>query len=168
MKPPPLPDNFGNYALGDFIEVVAPAEVSWWPQTAGWVWLGGFLAAYLLYSGWRALKRWHRNRYRREARRRLAQLSLAPADAARVTAASEILKITALAAYPRARVASLSGRDWTAFLNSRCEGEIFDAELSGLLAEAQYREASPSASQHAALLQACRHWVTQHRTPTDV
>ena len=40
MSAPPLPDTFGNYALGDFFEVVSPAAISWLPQTAGWAWLG--------------------------------------------------------------------------------------------------------------------------------
>ena len=29
MSAPPLPDIFGNYALGEFVEVVAPNAISW-------------------------------------------------------------------------------------------------------------------------------------------
>ena len=35
MSAPPLPDIFGNYILGDFVEVVSPENVSWLPQTVG-------------------------------------------------------------------------------------------------------------------------------------
>ena len=65
MSAPPLPDAFGNYALGDFVEVVSPAAISWLPQTAGWAWLGLAALALALYKGWRWLQHWHRNRYRR-------------------------------------------------------------------------------------------------------
>ena len=65
MSAPPLPEAFGNYALGDFAEVVSPAAVSWLPQTVAWRWLAAALAVYLLYRGWRWLRHWHRNRYRR-------------------------------------------------------------------------------------------------------
>ena len=33
VSAPPLPETFGNYALGDFAEVVSPAAISWLPQT---------------------------------------------------------------------------------------------------------------------------------------
>ena len=71
MSAPPLPEVFGNYALGDFVEVVSPAGVSWWPQTVGWLWLGAGLLAYLGLRLWRFLRHWYRNRYRREAIARL-------------------------------------------------------------------------------------------------
>ncbi len=55
MSAPPLPDIFGNYVLGDFVEVVSPENISWLPQTAGWVWLGAFLLAVLLRYGYNAV-----------------------------------------------------------------------------------------------------------------
>ena len=40
MSAPPLPEAFGNYALGDFVEVISPASISWLPQTPGWLFGG--------------------------------------------------------------------------------------------------------------------------------
>ena len=75
MSAPPLPDAFGNYALGEFVEVVPPPDISWWPQTTGWWWLGAVLAGFALHRGWKLLRHWYRNRYRREAAGRLQRLA---------------------------------------------------------------------------------------------
>ena len=72
MSAPALPEIFGNYLLGEeFVEVVSPAVVSWLPQTAGWACLGAVCLALLMRYGYRRLRQWYRNRYRREALARL-------------------------------------------------------------------------------------------------
>ena len=57
MSAPPLPEAFGNYALGEFVEVVSPADISWLPQTAGWTWVGIALLLFAGHRGWRAAGR---------------------------------------------------------------------------------------------------------------
>ena len=89
MSAPPLPEIFGNYALGDFVEVVSPDAVSWLPQPAGWRVVAAALLGLALYRGWRALRRWYRNRYRREAAERLQRL----AGAGQTLRAGDINKI---------------------------------------------------------------------------
>ena len=111
MSLPPLPDIFGNYALGDFNEVVSPPDV-------------GQLGLVLLRRLWRALLHWQRNRYRGEAERRLARLALDHELPVRV---NEILKLSAMAAFSRQQVASLSGPKWPGFLNATCDTPPFDA-----------------------------------------
>jgi len=168
VSAPPLPEVFGNYALGDFVEVVSPVGVSWWPQTVGWFWLGAGLLAYLGLRLWRVLRRWYRNRYRREAIARLQALPTAAAPDKLVGEINRLLKLTALAAFPREQVARLSGTDWVQFLNAQCPTATFSPQQGRLLAEGPYSGAELEAGKASQLLVACVDWVRNHENPADV
>ena len=168
MSAPPLPEVFGNYALGDFVEVVSPAGVSWWPQTVGWLWLGAGLLAYLGLRLWRFLRHWYRNRYRREAIARLQALSTAAAPAGLASELNRLLKLAALAAFPREQVARLSGPEWIQFLNAQCPSAVFSAQQCQLLAEGPYSGAQLEPADASQLLAACVAWVRNHENPADV
>jgi hypothetical protein len=162
---PPLPDIFGNYAIKGISEVLAPAAISWLPAAPGWRWLG---LALLLLAGWRAwlaLKKWHRNRYRREALQQLDKLAREQGDSL-LQALSALLKATALQAYPRTEVAGLSGSRWLAWLEDKCEGAAFSPGSAKLLAEAVYRgPGNAAAGDYRQLLLEARHWILSHREP---
>ncbi len=165
MSAPPLPEVFGNYALGDFVEVVSPEAISWLPQTAGWRWLGLLVLLAILYRGAKILRRWYRNRYRREATARVKRLL---AEQHRHTGAGEInrlLKLTALAAFPRKEVASLCGPDWVEFLNRQCPRPAFSAQQAELLGAASYRLDPLDAGARRDLLAASLVWIREHRDP---
>ena len=123
MSLPALPDIFGNYALGDFNEVASPPAVDWLPQTPGWYLVGALVLYWLARAGWRRLKHWYRNRYRGEAVRQLAAIETSDDLVVEV---NRLLKLTALAAFPRPQVAALSGESWTEFLNAQCEQPVFN------------------------------------------
>ncbi len=168
MSAPPLPDAFGNYALGDFVEVVSPQAVSWLPQTPGWWWLGAGLLALCLHRAWQRLRHWYRNRYRREAEERLQRLRGAAAGPELVSEANKLLKLAAMAAYSREGVARLSGRDWVDFLE-RCYPEpLFSEEHNELLAVGAYRLEAPGPGVAESLLDACILWVRGHQAMADV
>jgi hypothetical protein len=158
---------FGNYALGDFIEVVAPLPISWWPQTVGWWWLAGIIAIVAARRGWGRLRRWYRNRYRREAETRLRQLEGTAGGPALVAEINRLLKLTAMVAYSRERVASLSGDGWVGFLNGHCPAAPFSPEQGGLLALAAYTGAATDADSNRQLLAASLAWVRSHEAPED-
>lgn len=160
MSAPPLPETFGNYALGDFVEVVSPAGVSWLPQTVGWWLIAGLLIVYLSRWTWRLLTHWYRNRYRKEALNRLSRIS--PSDNYLVEL-SKLLKITAVAAYDRPETAQLTGAPWPDFLNRKCDTNPFDEELSTLLAEGVYRQVKLSEGQHDRILAAAKVWIKSHK-----
>jgi hypothetical protein len=168
MSAPPLPDIFGNYALGDFVEVTSPAAIDWWPQTTGWALLGGVLAVLLLRRLWQSARRWYRDRYRREALARLDALGSAGTGMPAPGEVNQLLKLTALAAWSRERVARLSGPEWTEFLNRSCASPPFDATLAALLATGPYTSPSVDPETSRRLLQASRQWITEHRGPGDV
>ena len=168
MSAPPLPDTFGNYALGDFVEVVSPAAINWWPQTAGWWWLGAALAGFALHRSWRILRHWYRNRYRREAAARLQQLAATTAGDTLVADINRLLKLTALVAYSREHVARLSGEEWVNFLNRQCTAPTFSTEQGELLALAAYTGHTIEANTGQQLLAASLAWVREHESPLDV
>jgi hypothetical protein len=167
MSAPPLPDAFGNYALGDFAEVVLPAAINWWPQTAGWWWLGAALAAFAAHRSWQALRRWYRNRYRREAAARLLQLAGAGGDSIPVADINRLLKLTALVAYSREQVARLSGEEWVNFLNGHCAARPFTGEQGALLALGSYTGEALDRGTGEQLLASSLVWVREHENPRD-
>lgn len=96
-------------SLSNLHDIVLPPEVGWWPLAPGWYGVLLVLALVVLLTGWRALKRWKSNAYRRAALRELGTLH---GD----TATAELLRRTALACVPREQVARLTGRAWPAWL----------------------------------------------------
>jgi hypothetical protein len=160
MSAPPLPEVFGNYALGEFSEVVAPGAISWWPQTAGWWLVAAALAVWCARRLWRRAKHWYRNRYRREALQRLQPLNNRPDFVAQV---NRLLKLAAMAAYSRTQVAALSGEEWSHFLNAQCPQAVFDTHQAALLAGAQYRELAVDEAAAAQLKAAAQRWLREHR-----
>lgn len=164
MSLPPLPDIFGNYALGAFNEVVSPPAIDWLPQTPGWYAVAAALLLLLLRRGWFALRHWYRNRYRREALRRLQALEGADDLAA---ALNQLLKLCAMAAFSRSQVASLSGPEWPDFLNALCDTPPFTGADSEVLAIGIYRRDALDPERRRQLLAAADSWVRQHRNRYD-
>ena len=166
MSAPPLPEIFGNYVLGDFVEVVAPSAISWLPQTPGWA---AVAAVLLVWGGVRAslsIRHWYRNRYRHEAQTLLQQLP-GQDNSSLVADVNRLLKLTALSAFPREQVASLCGADWPLFLNGRCVMPVFDDEQCSWLASATYSDAPIDSEQARQLLKASNTWVESHRNRYD-
>ena len=142
-------------------EPVMPELVPWLPQTPGWWIVLGWLAAVLLLVAWQIAKRRRRTRYRRDA---LAELKAIAArrdiDADQVAQhIATVLKRTALAAYPRADVASLHGRDWARFLTESAGNDSTIASAADDLAAAAYR---PNADP-GALSRPAQRWIRLHR-----
>ncbi len=140
--------------LLDLLEPIPePAPVPLWPQTAGWVWLAIVLLAF---AGW-AVRRWlvHRraNAYRRAA---LAEIATSRQDP---VALAEILRRTAIAAFPRAEVASLYGERWLAFLDSAYGGSSFSSGPGRALASLPYT----SVEDMPDLAPLVAEWVRRHR-----
>ena len=121
-------------------DIIVPTPVPWWPPAPGWWWVMGAALLFLLAVSFRAFARWQHNRYRREALGRLAILGPALKDPSRRGAAllemAELLKRTALTAWPRDQVASLTGPDWFKFLDRTGRGTRFSDGLGELLESA--------------------------------
>ncbi|MFJ7355718.1 DUF4381 domain-containing protein [Phyllobacterium sp. NPDC097923] len=159
----PMPDDLTNTALKTLADIALPPDVSWMPQTWGWAVLAGAICLALGWSIWRWARRWRRNRYRREAINCLRQMSMADLPGH----VPVILKRTALAAWPRQQVASLTGKEWVTFLERAAPNHSLDSELARFIAELEYVSAhaasGPDASQ---LRQAAIRWIGKHHVST--
>lgn len=111
-------------------DLIVPSAISFVPATPAWFVLFAILAALAVWAGWRMWCRWHRNAYRRAALREIESVSSADIAA--------VLKRTALAAWPRADVASLAGEDWATFLQRTAPRARLDEATARGLADLAY------------------------------
>ena len=142
-------------------EIVMPDPISRMPDGPGWWVFFGWLTLVGYIIGRSLVRRYQRNRYRREAITMVEQVA-ASADASPANAAANIaviLKQTALVAYPRTDVAALYGDDWARFLNESASNDPLVNEASQALAHAAY---DPDADGRK-LVAAARRWIKVHR-----
>ena len=139
-------------SLHDFHQPPLP---SWWPQTIGWYVVFAAAALLLLWLVVYLVRRWIAERYRREA---LCELARTEPDKF-----SALLKRTALSAWPREKVASLSGEAWLKFLNDSAAGPLFQSAPANLLEDLALHPAPLSRDGEAALRGAAQRWIRRHR-----
>lgn len=158
-------------SLAQLADVAQPPPPPWTPQTVGWEVLAVLLAGVALWLASRALRRYWRNRYRRDALAELKRLELQWKKDERGTpvlvALPVLLKRCALAAWPRAQVAGLNGEAWARFIVAHAGHATHGAQaLAPLVRELEYRDrealARVSAHDVEVLLEASRQWVQGH------
>ena len=152
--PAEIPPNLVDL-LDKLVVPPEPAPVSMVPQTAGWIIVAALLLVMMALAVVRHVRQRRRNAYRRAA---LAALEDAGDDPAQIAV---VLRRCALAAYPRAKVAGLSGEDWLAFLDETLGRSAFSSGPGQHLATAPYRATTPASPELAAL---ARDWITGHRS----
>jgi len=140
--------------------------VPWLPPAVGWRLVAVALTAGVLVFLFRAVERWRRNAYRRESLRALDAVETGvragESPAAVAAEISALLKRAALAVFPRAAVADLTGDGWMEFLDRT--GRMTDFSSGGAkdlwpLA----RGASLPSSDMSGVVDAARHWLRRHR-----
>lgn len=139
--------------LGQLIEPAEPEPISLMPQTWGWAVLCIVVLILAAAAGYWLYRRYRANAYRRDA---LRELDVAGDNPALI---AEVLRRTALAAYPRRDVASLAGDDWLDFLDAQIPEPGFRAGPGRIVATAAYRPSSPE----PLLSGLARRWVKAHR-----
>lgn len=168
-------------SLQNLNDILMPAEISWWPLASAWYFL---LALLFVLSIWLVMylhANWIKNQYRREA---LLQLQLlgnvieneiesgieetGNRDAS-LRQIPSLLKRTAVSAYPREQVASLTGKQWSEFLNASLKNPAFNAGNSATLEKIAYSVGSLNTvdkESALALIAACRYWLQHHQPVT--
>lgn len=131
----------------------APDPISMMPQTWGWAGLALILTGLIVLGVNAVLRHRRANAYRREA---LVELAAAGDSAAKT---AEILRRTALVAFPRKQVASLHGDKWVNFLDQTSEKKSFQENTCRALSEAPYREDSTDPN----LTKLARDWIRTHK-----
>ena len=102
MKPDPA-------SLENLRDIAVPPPVPWWPPAPTWWIVLAVLAIAVIVVAFRVWRVWRANAYRRAASHELQRTTS-------VTGIAEILKRTALVAYPRTDIAALSGSAWCRWL----------------------------------------------------
>lgn len=155
----------------DHLQELALAEppFSYFPQT--WGWLALLLVLLLVAAIWGVLRwrRWHRDRYRREALARLELLGRALDDREQRLPAlrelPELLKRVALSMPDAPPVASLGGKPWQDFLAQRCATplpEDFTTRLATLAYAPDSQLAGMPDAEVRSVFVSCRQWIEAH------
>jgi hypothetical protein len=120
-------------SLENLRDIAVPPSVPWWPPAPGWWGVFALLAAVAMLVLLRAFWKWRAAAYRRAAIRELR-------SATSVVEIAEILKRTALCAYPREDIAALSGRAWCQWLGQtgavHVPDEVAEALTRGVFGKA--------------------------------
>ena len=127
-------------SLDRLADIVVPESISWWPPAIGWWVLLSVLLLAVIASAFVLYRRWQRDAYRRQA---LFELQTANSH----RQINQILKRTALQVFPRAEIASLTGKNWIQWLN-KTPGCDFET-----IAEADESQRFRNAAIH---------WIKQH------
>lgn len=169
MDPISAPDPMLDATLRQMADIALPPAVSMMPATWGWAALIAAVALGLAAVLWHWLRRRARNRYRREALAELSHLEKAiDTPAGRRHALQSLpmlLKRTALAAWQRETVASLSGEGWSDFLRAYAGTARIDDEAYRFFAESEYRPSDLASADEAKARQrlaAARQWIEAH------
>lgn len=137
--------------LHDFYQPPPPA---WTPQTVGWYVLFTIAGLLVLWMIVHLVRRWFANRYRREA---LRELALLPPEQF-----AALLKRTALAAWSREKVASLSGEAWLTFLDESADGNLFHRSPADRIEEMALRSETLSSEDEQSLRKTTAEWIRRH------
>ena len=156
-------------SLQNLNDIVLPGAVGWWPLASGWYYLIGLLLLGLAWLMYRVVKDWNRNRYRRAALTQLELLANDTRDADKRDASLRqlpiLLKRTALSVYPRGGLASLTGKNWHDFLNSKVSKASFTESQLDLMDDISYSVGDLNrvdAKTADELFGACRLWLKHH------
>ncbi len=124
-------------ALNQLRDIHMPEPVSWWPMAIGWYLLIAFILIITGLVSYKLYRRYMNHRAKHQALRLLADYRRdyekeknSQLISARL---SELLRRVALAYYPRARVAALTGDEWIDFLNSSAKQVDFNPVRNMLL-----------------------------------
>lgn len=147
------PENLVNL-LDKLVLPPEPAPISMMPQTFGWIVLVFVVLLAIAFASWRAYRRYKAAAYRRAALAELQQASGNP------QALAELVRRTALSAYPRQEVAGLYGDAWLVFLDGTSSGNTFRQGPGRFLSNAPYQR---SGSVPDGAVDAIRDWILHHK-----
>lgn len=154
-------ENWGNPELSQLIELSPPQAISWYPQTLGWYLVLAIITSLLIYRLYQSYRQYLANAYRRAAFSELEQLTIKLHSH---NLLPTLLRRTALYAYPRQEVASLTGREWEAWLDDQCPHCHFSTTHQGQLERLAYEQSnSLSDEQLQSLHNAIANWIKRHK-----
>lgn len=156
-------------SLANLRDLALPPPISWWPPAIGWWILAAGALAVAIILLVKAVRRYRAAAYRREAERELAAIETAIAadfSGGRHLAGnvSELLKRTALAAFPREEVAGLTGEAWMRFLDRTGRTSAFTSGPARILPSlAVGKTDRVTREELGATIASARLWIRTHR-----
>jgi len=147
-------------------DIHLPEPIGWWPPAIGWWLLAVFISLLIVFLYW-LYKRLTRKTAIKTAKKNLAAIkdnSTLDNDQ-KLRELSMLIRRVVISVNPRIEVASLTGRQWLAFLDQSVTGAPFSEGSGQLLAEAPYRNTSPSELELAQLISLCEDWLKAQTKP---
>jgi len=152
-------------SLDRLAPVVELEPVGWFPFAPG-IW---FLIA--LIGWWSGLgllcwiAKYRKNAYRREACRLLKSLEVHTSFQEGLRQTNEVLKRTALVAFPRHQVASLWGAEWIQFLQTKTKSLPISGKIAECLASVTVQPLPDSFDRedYLATIRVAQAWVQKHQ-----
>jgi hypothetical protein len=147
--------------LDQLRDIHLPEPVSWWPMAPGWwslIIAGTVLLVWLIRFFYR---RHSAKLYRRQALEKLNSLKLAGNSQQQLRELFELLKQTAISAYPNRHPSSQSIDQFIVFLQQSCDKPVF-ARVNMEFDKALYSSSSQSSVQNDKLFEDAKIWIKQH------
>jgi hypothetical protein len=165
MSPVGVPLPASPPSLEQLRDLQLPAEVGLWPPAPGWWLLAALLLGGLVWAGLVLWRHWQRNAYRRAALALLhsyqQQLQQDNNPQRYLTRVAQLLRRTALSAYPQQPLAGLTDRAWRQFLIDSSGLDAFNGSAGDALMHGPYQATLEFDT--AAVAQLARDWIRQHK-----
>jgi hypothetical protein len=141
-------------------DIHLPEAIGWWPPAIGW-WLLAVLIPLLIAFLYWLYKRLTSRTAIKAAKNNLAAIKQNPAlnNNQKLRELSMLIRRVTISVNPRTEAASLTGRQWLAFLDNSLTGAPFSEGCGQLLAEAPYRNTTPSELEISQLISLCEDWL---------
>ncbi|MDD5266340.1 MAG: DUF4381 domain-containing protein [Methylococcales bacterium] len=141
-------------------DIHLPEAIGWWPPAIGW-WLLAILIPLSIVFLYRFYKHLTRKTAIKTAKKTLAAIkgSQSLDNKQKLVEISMLIRRVAISVNPRTEVASLTGRQWLAFLDTSLTGESFSEGGGQLLADAPYQSTPPTELEIAQLISLCEDWL---------
>ena len=141
-------------------DIHLPEAIGWWPPAIGWWLLAVFIPLLMVFLFW-FYKRLTRKTAINTAKNNLAAIKHNPAldNYTKLREVSMLIRRVAISVAPRTEAASLTGRQWLAFLDKSVTGAPFSEGCGQLLADAPYRNTPPTELEISQLISLCEDWL---------
>ena len=159
--------------LAELRDIHLPDAISWWPPAPGWWILALVIILLVSFAIVRQVRNYLHNRYRTEAVLVLdaawQQFQRDHNTQAYLWQLTELLKRTALTAYPDVPVSGLQGQQWLKFLDSthREASAQFQHGVGTQLLTLPYQQLH-GAADVLSLHRLCRQWLQHHLPPKQL
>lgn len=157
-------------SLDNLHDIISPPALPLYPPAPGWFVVGFLLVCAIFWFAGKWYVKRKKNAYRRDALLELNHLEQALKNGGSLPETllklPELLKRTALSAYGREEVASLTSMSWLTFLESRCPETRFTNRYGELMIAVSYKRpetiAPVSKRDIKAVLALTRKWIIKH------